>query len=204
MSESGASIPHTHWYRIFIRGKTRVTLAWLFSIALVFLANSGPYWPGIALCFLGAVLRFWASGYLRKDRQVAVGGPYAWTRNPLYLGTFLMALGAALSIEAWWLMAAITLSFVGIYHFIILDEEEKLETYFGKPYQDYLERVPRFFPRPWPTPVESLKEINSNPEVQKFSSPLAFENKAYEPFAAFVALIGFIWLIVELKLTLLN
>src|SRR5690242_4328919 len=88
------------WYRGFIQGKTRIALAWLFAIALGLSARIAPQWPGIGLCFAGATLRFWASGYLRKDSRPAVGGPYAWVRNPLYLGTYLMALGTALAIEA--------------------------------------------------------------------------------------------------------
>src|SRR6476661_4738649 len=83
------------WYRGFIQGKTRIVLAWIFVVVLGLSAKEYPTWPGIVLCFVGASLRYWASGYLRKDSRPAVGGPYAYVRNPLYLGTYLMALGTA-------------------------------------------------------------------------------------------------------------
>ncbi|MGZ3699696.1 MAG: methyltransferase family protein, partial [Bdellovibrionota bacterium] len=99
------------WFRGFIQGKTRIVLAWIFAIALGLAARQFPTWPGIAVCFLGATIRFWASGYLRKDSRPAVGGPYAFVRNPLYLGTYLMAVGTALSIENWILLSVITVLF---------------------------------------------------------------------------------------------
>src|SRR4051812_1068282 len=97
-----------NWYRGFIQGKTRITLAWGFAILLGLLAREYPTWPGIVLCFFGASLRFWASGYLRKDTRPAVGGPYAFFRNPLYLGTYLMAVGTAWSTENWALLGIVT------------------------------------------------------------------------------------------------
>src|SRR3989344_969425 len=123
-----------NWYRGIIRGKTRILMAWLFLVALVFTTRHVPTWPGIMVCFLGATLRFWASGYLRKDRTLAVGGPYRLTRNPLYLGTYIMALGTLATVHAWVFLALATIGFAAIYHYIILDEETKLEDLFGEPY----------------------------------------------------------------------
>lgn len=134
------------WFRGFIQGKTRIAIAWIFSALLVFLAQNYPNPIGIAVCFLGATLRYWASGFLRKDSRPAVGGPYAMVRNPLYLGTYLMALGAAIAIEQWIFLAVLTVVFAVIYHFIILDEESKLIRIFGEPYSLYCTLVPRFFP----------------------------------------------------------
>src|SRR3954447_818974 len=113
-------------YRGLIRGKTRIALAWLFVAFLAFVAREYPTPPGIVLCFLGASLRYWASGYLRKDSRPAVGGPYAWVRNPLYLGTYLMAIGTAWSVRQYALVAFVTVAFAAVYHYIILDEETKL------------------------------------------------------------------------------
>src|SRR4051794_1465079 len=107
-------------YRGWIQGKTRIALAWLFAGLLIFSANDLPTWPGIALCFVGAALRYWASGYLRKDSRPAVGGPYAYVRNPLYLGTYLMALGTAAATGSYLLFAVLAVAFAAIYHFIIL------------------------------------------------------------------------------------
>lgn len=183
------------WYRGFIQGKTRLMLAWVFAIALILLARRPPVLPGTVLCFLGATLRFWASGFLRKDSRPAVGGPYAYTRNPLYLGTFLMGAGAALAIENYGFLAAISVAFIAIYHYIILDEEVKLREIFGEPYSLYCQAVPRFFPRIFPAPRAVLSEVNPDATHQRFSWELARKNKAFEPYWSFVGLILFITLV---------
>src|SRR5947209_6911495 len=107
------------WFRGFIQGKTRIVMAWIFAVALVFLARDYPWWPGIVVCFIGSLIRFWASGHLRKDARPAVGGPYAHVRNPLYLGTYLMAVGTALAIRNIPLLVTVTILFAVIYHYII-------------------------------------------------------------------------------------
>jgi protein-S-isoprenylcysteine O-methyltransferase Ste14 len=168
-------------------------LAWIFAALLVFSARTYPSLPGIILCFLGATLRFWASGYLRKDSRPAVGGPYAWIRNPLYLGTYMMALGTAWSISNYILLGIITVLYAAIYHFIILDEETKLIKIFGEPYVMYCGAVPRFFPRPWPASHKVLDQVNPELEHHRFSSPLATKNKAMEAYYSFAALIGIVY-----------
>jgi protein-S-isoprenylcysteine O-methyltransferase Ste14 len=185
-------------YRGLIQGKTRIALAWIFAAALVFSARELPTWPGIALCFVGAALRYWASGYLRKDSRPAVGGPYGFVRNPLYLGTYLMALGTAAAAGTYVLFGVLSVVFAAIYHFIILDEETKLERIFGDVYLEYKERVPRFFPHRLPS-REALLKINPDPTHHAFSRELAAKNKAYESFLTFLALIGFVAVVAILK-----
>lgn len=187
------------WFRGFIQGKTRITMAWTFAILLGISAQRYPVWPGIALCFAGATLRFWASGYLRKDTRPAVGGPYAFVRNPLYVGTYLMALGTAWAIENWVLLAVSTILFAWIYHYIILDEEVKLQRIFKGAYIKYCENVPRFFPRIWPpfslAKREALIKINPESSHLSFSWSLAMKNRAYEAYLSFVGLIAFVSLV---------
>lgn len=187
------------FFRSIIRGKTRIALAWIFALLLVLSARDFPTLPGVSVCFLGATLRYWASGFLRKDNRPAVGGPYAFVRNPLYLGTYLMAIGTALAIHAWILLAASTVLFAIIYHYIILDEEIKLQGIFGAPYAKYCAAVPRFFPRLFPpmtpAPRTTLVEINPDESHLKFSSELATKNKAYEAYVSFLGLMGFVSLL---------
>jgi hypothetical protein len=181
-----------HWFRGFVQGKTRIALAWIFSIALILSARNYPHAPGVVLCFVGASIRYWASGFLRKDSRPAVGGPYSFVRNPLYLGTYLMALGTALAVENWWLLGICTVVFAVIYHYIILDEETKLVRIFGEPYTLYCTLVPRFFPRPLPAAKTALASVNPETSHTQFSRELAAKNKAYEAYLTFAALIGFI------------
>jgi hypothetical protein len=191
-----------NWYRGFIQGKTRILAAWAFAILLGLTARDYPQWPGILLCLAGAALRYWASGYLRKDARPAAGGPYAFVRNPLYLGTYLMALGTTWAIQSYTILAALTVLYAALYHFIILDEEVKLRAIFGQPYERYTQLVPRFFPRPWPAKRESLLEVNPEQAHHHFSKELASRNKAYEAFASFAGLIGYVALAAYLWKTL--
>ena len=173
-------------------------MAWIFAILLGCFAKSYPALPGIILCFIGAALRFWASGYLRKDSRPAVGGPYAFIRNPLYLGTYLMAVGTLWAMEITWLALTTTVIFAAIYHYIILDEEEKLKKIFAEPYLLYLKTVPRFFPRIWPPFARAsrivLKEVNPEVTHSRFSWDLLMRNKGYEAFATFAGLMAYVTL----------
>jgi hypothetical protein len=186
----GYESPRGNWLRVKLRGRPRIYLAWAFVFILVFAARQYPTLPGIALCFVGATIRFWASGFLRKDSQLAVGGPYRISRNPLYLGTYLMALGVALSIENYYLLGAMTLLFAVVYHYIIMDEEVKLKEIFGEPYRAYLAAVPRFFPRPWPASREKLRAVNHSANAFQFSWELGMKNRAYEAYVSWIGLIG--------------
>lgn len=187
-------------FRGFIQGKTRITLAWIFALVLGFSAREYPTLPGIFLCLAGATLRFWASGYLRKDSRPAVGGPYAFVRNPLYLGTYLMAIGTAWAVQNWILLGVGVILFAVIYHYIILDEEIKLKKIFKKPYTQYCKVVPRLFPRVWPRarppffPASSkeLRKVNPDLSHHRFSYALALKNRAYEAYASFFGLIFFV------------
>src|SRR5262245_36305539 len=63
----------------------------------------------------GLMLRAWATGHLRKNDALATGGPYAFTRNPLYLGSFVMGLGFTVAAGRWFLAIIFIALFVGIY-----------------------------------------------------------------------------------------
>jgi protein-S-isoprenylcysteine O-methyltransferase Ste14 len=186
--------PPPNWLRGFLQGKTRVVMAWVFFLWVGWESRSAPAVPGVILCFLGATLRYWASGHLRKDARPAVGGPYAHTRNPLYLGTYVMAVGTAWAAGNWILLAAATVLFAFVYHFIILDEETKLKKIFGQPYLAYVGLVPRFFPRPLPASWNRLQVVNPDESHRHFSHSLAHKNKAYEAYLSFLGLIGWVWL----------
>lgn len=188
VSSSSSSPPN--WFRGFIQGRTRIYLAWVFAILLGLSARQYPTWPGVVICFIGASLRFWASGFLRKDSRPAVGGPYAHVRNPLYLGTYLMAVGTAWAVEAYWLLAIISVLFAIIYHYIILDEEVKLHRIFGEPYLKYSGVVPRFIPRIFPAPKEVLVEVNPEISHHNHSWALSRQNKSIDAYASFFGLIG--------------
>jgi hypothetical protein len=185
--------------RSFFSGRRRFQIGWLFAALLVLSARHYPSILGILICFLGASLRFWSSGYLRKEANLAVGGPYSYSRNPLYLGWFIMALGAAISVGAQWLAVVMGFVFFLTYHYVIEHEEQKLPSVFGSSYHRYCEMVPRFLPRFNAPRREDLLQINSDPAVYEFSMPLAKQNKAFEAYATFAGLVLAMVLIVFVK-----
>ena len=101
---------------------------------------------GSAIAFGGLALRALASGHVRKDRQLTTTGPYAYTRNPLYLGSLLVVAGFAVAGWNPWLAAAVLLLFFLLYLPTIRSEEEYLRQNFPE-FAEYAQRVPRLVPR---------------------------------------------------------
>ena len=102
---------------------------------------------GGVLAVAGEALRVWASGYIEKTQYLATGGPYAYTRNPLYLGSVLVGLGVA--VASWRLEAAVVagLYFVAFYPAVIYEESTFLRGKFGAEYDEWARFVPIFLPR---------------------------------------------------------
>ena len=94
----------------------------------------------------GLILRGFASGHVQKDKQLTTSGPYAYTRNPLYLGSLLLAAGFAISARSLWVVAIMFLTLILIYVPVVAAEERFLRNAFPE-YNDYARHVPRLFPR---------------------------------------------------------
>lgn len=101
---------------------------------------------GISVSLLGLALRAWAAGCLYKDRDLATGGPYAFTRNPLYLGTLVVAAGLVIASRSVWLGVLFAAVFVFIYLPVIQLEEQHLRDLFPE-YDAYARRVPAVIPQ---------------------------------------------------------
>ena len=125
-----------------------VPLGFLFAVLYFWLAR--PSWRSLAFGAIGVVLglliRALASGHVRKNEALATSGPYAYTRNPLYLGSLLMGLGFAVAARSWWVGVALVVMFVAIYLPVIRDEEAFLRRTFPE-FEEYSRRVPRMLPR---------------------------------------------------------
>jgi protein-S-isoprenylcysteine O-methyltransferase Ste14 len=109
-------------------------------------------WPfGVSLVFLGFILRIWAQQHLHYRLKVRMSltttGPYSFIRNPIYVGNTLMCLGAIITSEVLWLVPIILFCCFSIYSLVVRFEEEHLLEKYGEPYQGYLSKVPRWFPR---------------------------------------------------------
>jgi len=101
----------------------------------------------VALVGPGLWLRGYASGYVKKNRELTVTGPYAYTRNPLYLGSMLMAAGFAVALGSWLVGAVLAAGFAAIYVPTIASEERFLRATFPG-FEAYCRQVPRLIPRP--------------------------------------------------------
>ena len=102
---------------------------------------------GAVVAVPGLALRAWATGHLRKNAALATTGPYAYTRNPLYLGSFLIGVGFTIATGRWFLGIAFAALFLGIYVPVMRVESRTLAALFGESYQRYAQAVPLFLPR---------------------------------------------------------
>jgi protein-S-isoprenylcysteine O-methyltransferase Ste14 len=154
-----------------ISRRIRVPLGFLFVIVYFCLARPSfqSLLTSLILVVPGILLRGYASGYVKKNTELTITGPYGYTRNPLYLGSILIAFGFALAARSIWVAVALALLFLVIYGPVILDEEEFLRAEFPG-YAEYALRVPRLVPRPW--------ALQSG-EKGKFSFELYLKHREY-------------------------
>lgn len=132
----------------------RVPLGFLCGAALLIFARPQAWTLAIGglVALGGLAVRAWAAGHIRKNAALAVSGPYAYTRNPLYLGSFLLGLGFTIAASSnWWLLALFgtlfATLFLGIYLPVMRVEAATLTELFGESYERYARAVPLFFPR---------------------------------------------------------
>jgi protein-S-isoprenylcysteine O-methyltransferase Ste14 len=139
----------------FKRVARRIRVPMGFVVAAVFLVFARPSAPtllwSLAAVLPGLWLRGYSAGYIRKNAEITTSGPYAYTRNPLYLGSLLITLGFGAAAGRWWLCLLLVALFATIYIPTILGEESYLREHFAG-FEDYAARVPRLLPRLTPAP----------------------------------------------------
>ena len=131
-----------------IARRIRIPLGFVLAALYLWLAapTSRSLLLGAAVVIPGLLLRTLASGQVQKNEQLATGGPYAYTRNPLYLGSLILAAGYAMAARSWWIAAIMVVMFFAIYLPVIRGEEAYLREHFAE-FEEYSRRVPRLFPR---------------------------------------------------------
>ncbi|HCC55903.1 MAG TPA: protein-S-isoprenylcysteine methyltransferase [Solibacterales bacterium] len=150
------------------------TFAWLARPSAASLA-----W-GVPVSVIGLAIRAWAAGHLAKNQQLAQSGPYAFTRNPLYIGTLLMALGMVIAARSVCLALVFAAVFLLIYLPVIELEEQHLRHLFPE-YATYSQQVPALWPR------------FSGSGNGRFEGRLYWKNQEYRALLGFLAGLG--WLI---------
>ena len=173
------TVPGQFWTR------WRVRLSYPVALAAYFLAHPSPrsLAIGAGVALLGLLLRAWAAGHLRKHEQLSLSGPYAHTRNPLYLGSLLLAAGCLIVGRSWLAAAFFALYFLLFYPAVMRREEAELHARYGSAFDDYARRVPLFFPFPG----------RSIASAARFSWDLYRRNREYRTALGFlvgIALLG--------------
>jgi protein-S-isoprenylcysteine O-methyltransferase Ste14 len=129
--------------------RLRVPLGFVLAALVLYLAapNGTSIALGLPIAIAGAAFRGLAAGTIRKDSTLATGGPYAWTRNPLYFGSVLLTLGFAIMSASTGAAVVLLVPSLIIYPQVIRNEEAHLERLFPDDFRTYRSRVPRFIPR---------------------------------------------------------
>ena len=180
MKESRASLVLSRW---------RVPLGFVMAVFYFFLARPTPHsiLTGCAVALVGLLWRAWASGMIRKNQVLATDGPYAFSRNPLYLGSFLLAVGFGWASGNAWVLAAVIVLFLMIYWPVMRQEERELEGLFGERFEKYSGAVPFF----WPWKGRALRAK----EPRVFSWGQYWRNHEYNALLGFLAAMALLFLI---------
>jgi len=156
-----------------------------FLLGVAYLVFSRPTWKlllaGGAIALTGLAIRAYAAGHLVKNQSLAMSGPYAYTRNPLYFGSTLIGAGFALAGGDQTLALAAGVLFAAIYWPVIRREEEYLRREFGEVYDQYARRVPLFLPR-----------FRPDAGGERFQWKQYWKNREYEALLGYLALMIFL------------
>jgi protein-S-isoprenylcysteine O-methyltransferase Ste14 len=172
----------TGWQKIARR--VRVPLG--FVVAGIFMVFARPSWHTMAWSLLlvlpGLWLRGYAAGYVKKNAELTRTGPYAYTRNPLYLGSMGIAAGFAVAAGQLWLGVLLVVMFLAIYVPTILSEENFLRGAFPS-FDEYARRVPRLLPR-----LTAARFADSNAGGGRFSAERYRHHREYNALMGAVAI----------------
>jgi protein-S-isoprenylcysteine O-methyltransferase Ste14 len=129
--------------------RLRVPFGFLFAIVFIIFAKPQVLTLiiGAFVAIIGLIIRGWASGHIRKNADLAISGPYAYTRNPLYVGSFLLGVGFTIASSVWWLVLVFAAMFLLIYLPVMKAEVKDLIFLFGEKFEEYAANVPLFIPR---------------------------------------------------------
>jgi protein-S-isoprenylcysteine O-methyltransferase Ste14 len=186
----------SRWQRIARR--IRVPLGFIAAALYLYELWKRPTEPAavawsLALVLPGLWLRGYAAGYVKKNRELTQTGPYAHTRNPLYLGSMMIAFGFALALLSWPVALVLAIGFLAIYVPVIASEERFLRATFPD-FDAYCRRVPRLIPGIAPAPPDSARDRSPGNITEvfhgKFSLTLYLKHREYNALigAAFLYL----------------
>lgn len=173
--------------------KTNFWIRWRVRVGYV--VGIGAFWfsrpqikwllcgAGIAVC--GLIVRAYAAGHLRKHQQLATSGPYAFTRNPLYLGSVLLAAGFCVASHSW-ISTLLLAAYLAIFYPVVIRREQtELQATYGDAFVQYASQVPAFWPRLTPAMAST----------ERFSWPLYRQNREYEAAVGLAVAMVILWML---------
>jgi len=188
VATANQSQPRRFWMR------WRVRLG--YPVAIVYWLFAAPTWRSIAygtiVAAVGLMVRAAAAGYLRKDRELAVTGPYSLTRNPLYLGSAILATGFVVAGHSWIAGLLVSAYFTIFYYAVMRNEEDDLRLRFGAEFDAYAARVPLFFPKLFAGNAPAATTADESDEA--FSWAQYRRNREYRALLGAVGAMGMVWL----------
>lgn len=132
--------------------RARVPLGFVAAGLYLWLARPNPTTLGVGatIALAGVLVRAWAAGHIVKNGRLATTGPYAHTRNPLYVGSLLIACGFAV-IASPWLLLVVIVFWTVVYGPVMRREAEHVRMLHTTAYDTWAQGVPMFVPRltPW-------------------------------------------------------
>ena len=176
----------------------RVRLGYPLALAVLWLARPTPsdIAIGASIGALGLWLRAYAAGYLHKQETLTITGPYAHTRNPLYLGSAILALGTGIATHSL-VAAALLLSYFALFYSIVMRREEgELLGHYGAAFESYARAVPLFFPRVTPAKMTNV----SADSASAFSYAQYRRNHEWQATLGFVLLLAALLVLWRLRL----
>jgi protein-S-isoprenylcysteine O-methyltransferase Ste14 len=173
---SAAGVFFTRW---------RVRLGYPLAIAVLFFSRPTPrsILAGAIVGAIGLCIRAWAAGYLHKQAVLTVTGPYAHTRNPLYFGSAILALGAGIATRSWISALILCIYFALFYSIVMRREENELRLHHGEAFEVYARAVPLFLPQLSPAKLPSSS-------AGSFSFSQYMKNHEWQAGAGFLLLLA--------------
>jgi len=167
--------------------RQRVRIGYFLAVVVLYLSRPEPRPIVIGACvgLFGLAVRAYAAGYLHKQSVLTTTGPYARTRNPLYFGSSILALGAAIAMNSWLSAALLLFYFTLVYTLVMRREEIELRGHHGAAFDSYAKSVPLFFPY-------------LTTSRQPAATPGSFSWSQYRKNHEYQAALGFLFLLLAL------
>jgi protein-S-isoprenylcysteine O-methyltransferase Ste14 len=142
---------------IIIKYRSFIGILCLIAVLRLATPNARSIFIGFFLMMIGMFFRGWSSGYIDKDKELAVDGPYSLTRNPLYFGNLLIGSGIAVACNNLPSLLIFLVYYFTFFTFLIAVERKRLRKRFGSRYDEWAKQANLFFPK-----IKKIKKFNFN------------------------------------------